>query len=124
MQSIARRTTLCRRRLAALSTGGYLFYVATCPGAQQAAVGASMTSLPLAILVFRTDGQRVVDRTRIRASLEVVSWTQAFEAEVAPCEYRGRAELSVRGNSSYYYPKKSYRLELQDEDGKDAKAPL
>ena len=36
----------------------------------------------------------------------------------------GRVELSVRGNSSYYDAKKSYRLELQDEEGEDRKASI
>jgi len=35
-----------------------------------------------------------------------------------------RSEISVRGNSSYNYFKKGYRLELQNADGRDAKVPL
>ena len=39
-------------------------------------------------------------------------------------EDSGKAELSVRGNSSFFLPKKSYRLELQDKNGNDRKASL
>ncbi len=46
------------------------------------------------------------------------------DAAFSVSDYNGRAELSARGNSSFYYEKKSYRLELQDEKGKDRKAPL
>jgi hypothetical protein len=35
-----------------------------------------------------------------------------------------RAEISIRGNSTAKYPKKPYRLELQDENGDDLKSPL
>ena len=39
-------------------------------------------------------------------------------------EYSGPAELSVRGNSSYYFIKKNYRLELQIKDGAEKKVSL
>ena len=39
-------------------------------------------------------------------------------------EYSDRAEISVRGNTSFYFTKKPYRLELQNEDGEDKKVSL
>src|SRR5207247_5900661 len=76
------------------------------------------------ILVLQTDGQPVVDRTRIAVRLDVACGPKASNANVGENAYHGRAELWVRGNTSYYFQKKSYRLELQNESGNDTKAPL
>jgi len=38
--------------------------------------------------------------------------------------YGGSASVWLRGNSSRYHPKKSYRVELQTADGQDLKVPL
>src|SRR5439155_24778399 len=96
--------------------------------ADAAAQGGSPDGLlrlsALPIVVLQTDGQPVVDRTRIPARLDVVSDPQSSGTTGGQGAYHGRAELSVRGNTSYYFQKKSYRLELQDERGNDAKAPL
>lgn len=78
----------------------------------------------LTVLVFQTDGKAVQDRTRVRASLTVLLPEDGGSRFSIDEMGSGPAELSVRGNSSYNYPKKSYRLELQESNGKDRKAPL
>lgn len=78
----------------------------------------------LPVLVFQTEGKPVQDRTRVPASLTVLLPEDGGSRFSVDETGSGPAELSVRGNSSYNYLKKSYRLELQDERGKDRKAPF
>ena len=78
----------------------------------------------LPVLIFQTGGQAVQDRTRTRGSMLVFFAASDDARRLEPAEYGGNAELSVRGNSSFHFAKKSYRLELQDENGNDRKAPL
>jgi len=84
----------------------------------------SEPSLALPVLIFHTEGQPVLDRIRTPTHLTVLTPSPERAGGFVSEDLTGKAELSVRGNSSYYYPKKSYRLELQDENGKDRKAPL
>src|SRR5438093_7763520 len=92
------------------------------PGDASADVRQASSAVP--VLVLLTDGQPIVDRARAPISLEVISDLQTSDTEGSGIEHQGRAELSVRGNTSYYFQKKSYRLELQNESGHDTKAPL
>ena len=78
----------------------------------------------LPILIFQTQGQPVLDRTRTPGLLTVLTPSKEQASAFVPADSSGKAEFSVRGNTSYYFSKKSYRLELQDEDGKDRKASL
>ena len=39
-------------------------------------------------------------------------------------EFEGKAAVAVRGSGSTMFPKKSYRVELQDEHGADKKVSL
>lgn len=78
----------------------------------------------LPVLVFQTDGKAVQDRSRVPASLTVLLPEDGGSKFSIDETGSGPAELSVRGNSSFDFPKKSYRLELQDTAGKDRKASL
>jgi len=78
----------------------------------------------LPVLVFQTDGKAVQDRTRTPTTLTMLVPGTGGDGAFSVSDHNGGAELSARGNSSFYYEKKSYRLELQDEKGKDRKAPL
>jgi len=78
----------------------------------------------LPVLVFRTDGRPIVDRTHIPSTLQLLSFNDSAKSGEAKVDYEGQAELSARGNSSYYFEKKSYRLELQTGSGRDRKASL
>lgn len=78
----------------------------------------------LPVLVFQTDEKAVQDRTRVPASLTVLLPEDGGSRFSIDETASGPAELSVRGNSSFNFPKKSYRLELQDDSGKDRKARL
>jgi hypothetical protein len=82
----------------------------------------SSASLP--VLVFKTGGQAIQDRTRIPGYLTILTPNAGRAGAFTPSDDNGKAELSVRGNSSFYYPKKSYRVELQDENARDRKASL
>jgi len=74
----------------------------------------------LPVIAVQTGDQLVVNRTRVRSSIMVgENATGTLRSE-----YSGLAEMSVRGNSSYHFNKKSYRLELQNEDGSDRKISL
>src|SRR6266542_842677 len=101
-----------------------LFFFAVRDGPTQQASGMPLASSAIPVLVMRTDGQAVVDRARVRARIDAFSQHRTSEADEVRIEYSGRAELSIRGNTSYYFQKKSYRLELQNESANDTKAPL
>jgi len=78
----------------------------------------------LPILIFQTQGQTILDRTRTPGTLTIFSQREDPLDGLVAAEDSGKAELSVRGNSSFFLPKKSYRLELQDKNGNDRKASL
>src|SRR6266542_2720670 len=101
-----------------------LFFFAVRDGPTQQASGMPLASSAIPVLVMRTDGQAVVDRARVRARIDAFSQHRTSEADEVRIEYSGRAELSIRGNTSYYFQKKSYRLELQNDSGNDTKASL
>lgn len=101
----------------------FLFvYSAVCSAQTNAARTDAFMALP--VLVFQTSGQAVQERTRVPGSLTLLTPNLEQEAAFTLSSSSGKAELSVRGNSSFYYPKKSYRLELQTAQGKDRKVSL
>jgi len=91
---------------------------------QDSAGAKDESSSALPILVFQTDNKTVQDRTRTPVTLTVL--VPRLKGSNASFLTNGncKAELSVRGNTSYYFSKKGYRLELQDETGHDQKVPL
>jgi len=78
----------------------------------------------LPVVAIQTDNQAVVNRTRIRAPFLVRDSSAGVGNHDFPPDYEGWAEISVRGNSSYFLNRKSYRLEVQNNDGSDRREPL
>lgn len=74
------------------------------------------------MLVLQSSGRPIQDRARVPTSLTALSCDEA-SGDVR-VDVVSRAEVSVRGNSSYFYDKKSYRLELQDARGRDRRVGL
>ncbi len=79
---------------------------------------ASFTSnLPL--MIFSTTGVPVADhvptgQARTFASLMAVDTHQGRSSPLAEPEYFGQCEIGVRGQTSAGFPKRPYRMELQD----------
>jgi hypothetical protein len=73
-------------------------------------------SASLPVLVFQTGGQAVQDRTRIPGSLAFLTPKPGRVAAFTPSDDTGKAEISVRGNSSYHYSKRvigsNYRMRM------------
>jgi hypothetical protein len=80
------------------------------------------SNLPLVIV--DTLGQAITNRDRIKVSLSVFRPQHGRVSFPEAPEYTGGAEIWIRGSGSVTFPKKSYRLELQDEEGRDQKVSL
>ena len=74
----------------------------------------------LPMLIIQTDSKPVLNRSRISAFAGIVDDVPGQTTQIE-FEY---AEISLRGNSSYHFPKKGYRLELQHTGGQDKKVSL
>jgi hypothetical protein len=92
-----------------------LFAVCLCQGS-----AAPRSYLPIIVLQAN---KAVANRNRVPAHAVVIDYS-GETGTFGPVRYDGRAEVSVRGNSSFFYDKKSYRLELQTPDGEDKKVAL
>lgn len=80
----------------------------------------------LPIVIIDTDGQGIVDDPEIIAIMHIINngpgqMNSIFDD---PQEYSGKVGIEFRGNSSQLFDKKSYALELKDEDGHDLSYPL
>ena len=73
------------------------------------------------VFILQAD-QPVNDRTRVNAQANL--FDNSGVTSLPEAAYHGGIEISVRGNSSFAFHKKNYRIELQDFDGKDHKASL
>ena len=103
----------------------YVVFICLAVGTPRSSLAAQVNpSSALPVFIFQTAGQAVHDRTRVSGFLTILDSDLAAPGGFTPSDASGRAELSARGNSSFYYAKKSYRLELQSEQGRDRKAPL
>jgi hypothetical protein len=80
----------------------------------------------LPIIVINTSGQQIADEPRIVADMGIIdngtgnrnSVTDAFN------NYNGKIAIEIRGESSQMFPKKSYRIETQDETGNNLNVSL
>lgn len=86
----------------------------------------TITSSDLPIFVINTNGQSVPDEPRIGGDFGII-WhndtarnymTDAFN------HYNGRVGIETRGASSSNFPKKSYRIELWDQNDQDIDSAL
>lgn len=85
------------------------------------------SNLPL--IVLSTSGAGIADHVptgqpRTFASLYAVDTHQGRSSPLGEPEYFGQAEIGIRGQTSAGFPKRPYRLELQDEYRVDRSAGL
>lgn len=83
---------------------------------EEAQLAASVYNLPLVVI---TTNEEIPDEPRIRAQMKIINngpgqLNRLFDV---PNEYNGYITIERRGESSAGLPKKSYSLELQNEDG-------
>ena len=83
------------------------------------------TKLPL--VYINTDGKEIIDDPRIKARMDI-AWKGDGEMNSTadnPDHFNGDITIEIRGSSSqYFFPKKSYGLELKDEMGVDMDFPI
>lgn len=82
------------------------------------------SSLPLVIL--QTDGREIQDENRIVIRMGIVNnGTDTRNRLDDPFNgYDGKVSIELRGESSQMFPKKSYSIETQDDDGNNRNVPL
>ncbi len=87
-------------------------------------VRLSTSNLP--IIKIDTEGSTIRDEPRIQAQMQVINNGPGIvnRVEDAPTDYDGRIAIEIRGSSSQMFPKKSFRLELQDAAGENNNVPL
>ncbi len=81
--------------------------------------GSVAAAYNLPLVVLDTDGEAIPDEPRIQATMKIISngpgeLNKRFDT---PNVYDGYISIEQRGESSAGFPKKSYSLELQLEDG-------
>lgn len=96
----------------------------TLPSFFQAPVSLQQTTLP--IITIDTRGNTIVDEPRIIARMQVIDNGPGAVnlTDDLPTDYDGQIAIEIRGSSSQMFPKKSYRLELQDEAGENNNVSL
>ena len=86
----------------------------------------TITESNLPIFVINTNGQTIPDEPRIGADLGII-WngdTARNYLNAGFNHYNGRVGIETRGASSSNFPKKSYRIELWDQNNQDVEIPL
>jgi subtilisin-like proprotein convertase family protein len=86
----------------------------------------TLHSSPLPIVLIDTEGGVIVDEPKIPARMAIVdNGPGEMNLATGPYnDYDGRIGIEIRGWSSSGAPKRSYGIELWDEDGADISAPL
>lgn len=94
------------------------------PGWFVAPVEAFSTRLP--VVRISTGGQVILDDPRIVAHMGIINNGPGMlnGTDDPFTEYDGRITIEIRGQSSQIFPKKSYRLETQDEAGENLNVSL
>ena len=81
------------------------------------------SNLPL--LIINTYGQSIIKDTRVNGSLSVIPAKKGRATLGDSIQFQGRIGIELRGSSSLQFPKKSYRLEIDDEtSGRNRHVPL
>jgi len=89
-------------------------------------IPVSVTGYNLPLMLINTNGRTIPDEPPIIADMGLVSNGNGkgnFEDD-PPNEYSGRIIIERRGESSYGFAKRSYRIELQKEDGSNNNVSL
>ncbi len=84
------------------------------------------TSSNLPIIIINTNGQQIIDEHRTRAWMKVIynGIGQRNSVSDPANHYDGWIAIELRGSASMAYPKKSYRLETQNNDGTNLNVSL
>ncbi len=79
----------------------------------------SYGSSNLPIIVLNTNGQPIPDEPRIVAQMGIINNGNGLRNKFDDPfnHFDGRIEIEIRGSSSQGFPKKNYRIEIQDETG-------
>lgn len=101
-----------------------IIFLIACPVSMAAQVDFSSSSLP--IVVIDTDNQEIVDDPRIVAGMGIIYNRDGSMNNLADPfnEYAGKISIEIRGNTSQSFPKKSYGLETQLENGENNNVSL
>ncbi len=83
-------------------------------------------SSTLPIIIIDTGGKAIVDAVRVPATMKIIDNGRGAVNTTAdpPNGFDGRIAVELRGSSSASYAKKQYRLETQDENGRDLDVSL
>ncbi|MBK8805242.1 MAG: CotH kinase family protein [Bacteroidales bacterium] len=100
-----------------VTQGKYNIYSPLWSGIKQ--VDLDSTHLP--ILIIDTDEYRFrFCKTKTVAAMKIIDNANKYNKLTDTVfAYNGRIEIETRGESSLYFPKKNYNIELQDIDGSD-----
>ena len=87
---------------------------------------ASFTSSNLPIIKINTNGQTIMDEPDIVAHMDIINNGAGNRNHVTdlPNDYSGKIRIEIRGESSQMFPKKSFRVETQDDLGENLNVPL
>ena len=83
------------------------------------------TNLP--IIIIDTKGAEILDDPKITADMKIIARNDGRKNYLNdnPSVYSGKIGIETRGQSSqYYFPKKSYGIELRNEAGSDTSVSL
>ncbi len=78
----------------------------------------------LPIIVIQTGTDSILDDPRIVADMGIIAHNQPNRITDSFNEYDGKISIEIRGSSSQSYPKKSYGLETQTQDGENRNVSL
>ena len=78
----------------------------------------------LPIVVINTNNQMIIDDPRVIGNMGIMNHEGINYIGDNFNDYNGRISIELRGQSSMYFPKKSYSFETQDSLGKNANISL
>ena len=86
----------------------------------------TVTNSDLPLMIINSNGQKIVDDPRIVADMGLIyngvgETNSVFDAWN---EYSGKISIEIRGESSMYFDKKSFSIELQNDDGSNNNVSL
>ena len=84
----------------------------------------NLESSYLPIIIINTEGQEIIDEPRIICSMGIINNDSINNIADDFNEYSGRISIEIRGESSMYFPKKSYSFETQDSSGENYNVSL
>jgi len=93
-------------------------------GYSQIAASQQSFSSDLPLLLIETHGRSIGEDTRIPAYVSVIEPRPVRSDWSSPVSLHVRAGIEIRGSSSTQFPKKSYGIECNQEDGSDRAVSL